>query len=414
MQPDFASDVTAYTGAAAQDVADTSVTETLYDSSDTVSIMKGGTTYMDGDVVPLEVGPNVITLEITPADGTPGPHTYTVTVMRARNAPPAFDEGPTTTRGVLENTEASEYIGGPVAATDADNDPLTYSLDATSLDTFDIVETTGELQTKAALDFEDTPSYTVTVSVSDSLDDNGDADAVIDNAITVTILVANMNEDPEFPTSETGMRSVDENTPAGVNIGAPIAATDDDNDSLTYSVDAFSRDDFDIVPTTGQLQTKAALDYEAGTTSYIVTVTAADPSGADDTIDVTITLNNVEEAGRVTLSSTQPIVGGNPLNATLSDPDRVSGSATWLWESSPNGTSSWTTISGATTRSYTLVPADEGNFLRATASYTDEVGPSKSAQAVSANMVRAVVVSQRPEFPSQHRYAQRGREHARG
>ena len=379
------------------------VTETLYDSGDTVSITKGADTYMSGDLVPLDVGPNVITIEITPADSTPT-HTYIVGVTRALNAPPAFDEGPTTTRGVDENTATGENIGAPVAATDADNDTLTYSLDATSLDTFDIVATTGQLQTKADLDFEDTPSYTVTVSVSDSLDDNGDADAAIDNKITVTILVANINAAPVFPTSQSRTRGVGENTPSGLNIGRPVAATDDDNDSLTYSLDDPSPATFDIVGTTGQLKTKAALDYES-TNSYSVAVTATDPSGEEHTITVTIIVIDAEEAGTVTLSPTQPIVG-IALTATLDDPDKVSGSATWLWESSPNGTSSWTPISGATTVSYTPVTTDVGNDLRATASYDDGQGSGKSAQAVSANMVREAPMgmNERPVFPTANTY----------
>ena len=385
LEPDFASDAEVYTASATHDVTSTMVTETLYDSGDTVSITKGANTYTSGDLVPLDVGPNVITLVISPDDNTPT-HTYTVTVRRALNAPPAFDEGPTTTRGVLENTATGENIGNPVAATDADSDTLTYALDAAGAATFDIDSTTGQLQTMADLDYETKSSYTVTVSVSDSLDDNSAADAVTDNTVTVTILVANMNEDPEFPTSETGMRSVDENTPAGENIGVPIAATDGDNDSLTYSVDAFSRATFDIVPTTGQLQTKAVLDYES-TFDYTVTITAADPSGAFVDKDVDIAVNNLEEAGTVTLSTTQPIEG-TQLTARLYEPDFLSSSKTWKWERSPNGTSSGTLISGETTESYTPVTADEGNYLRATASYDDGHGSGKSAQAVSANRVQ--------------------------
>ena len=175
---------------------------------------------------------------------------------------------------------------------------------------------------------------------------------------------------------------------AGENIGAPVAATDDDNDTLTYSLDVTSLATFDIVATTGQLQTKAALDYETGTISYTVTVTAVDPSGADDTITVTITVNNVDEAGTVTLSSTQPVEEIR-LTATLDDPDDVSGSATWSWARSPNGTSSWTRISGATSASYTPVPADVGRYLRATASYDDDESAGKSALA---NRVQPAVV----------------------
>ena len=44
-----------------------------------------------------------------------------------RNAP-VFTEAPTATRSVPSNTPAGRNIGAPVAATDADNDALTYSL----------------------------------------------------------------------------------------------------------------------------------------------------------------------------------------------------------------------------------------------------------------------------------------------
>ena len=40
------------------------------------------------------------------------------------------------------------------------------------------------------------------------------------------------NSEPEFPSSEDGARSVDENTPTNRSIGTPVAATDADNDSL--------------------------------------------------------------------------------------------------------------------------------------------------------------------------------------
>ena len=392
LEPAFASDTVVYTPSADHAVTSTTVTAGLYNSSDTVSIMKSAdtNTYTSGDSVLLDVGPNVITITVTPEDGTPT-HTYTVTVARAPNTPPTFNEGPTTTRGVDENTTAGQDIGDPVRATDTENDTLTYSLDATSAASFDIDESSGQLRTKAALDHETRSSYTVTVSVSDSKDANGDVDEVTDDMITVTILVADLNEDPEFP-SNTAERSVDENTAAGVNIGAPVAATDDDDDPLTYSLDVPSRATFDIVATTGQLQTKAALDYETGTNSYTVEVTVADPSSLDDTITVTITVNNVDEAGTVTLSTTQPIEG-TPLTATMDDPDDViPGSETWRWARSPNGFSSWTTISGATADTYTPDAANVGRYLLAAVSYTDGEGAGKRALADSVNSVLPVPV----------------------
>ena len=165
------------------------------------------------------------------------------------------------------------------------------------------------------------------------------------------------------------------------------------NDNLTYSLDDSSdADSFSIDASSGQLRTRAALDYETGPNSYTVDVTAADPSGANDRITVTITVNNVDEEGTVTLSTTQPIEG-TLLDATLDDPDEVSGSVTWSWRRSQSRTSLGTLISGATAATYTPVAADVGRFLRATASYTDGEGSGKSAQAVSTNKVLPVPVA---------------------
>ena len=49
------------------------------------------------------------------------------------------------------------------------------------------------------------------------------------------------------------------------------------------------------------MKTKAKLDYEAKNT-YMVTVTAADPSGLSDTIDVTIMVTDVDEAPEIIAS----------------------------------------------------------------------------------------------------------------
>ena len=77
-----------------------------------------------------------------------------------------------------------------------------------------------------------------------------------------------------------------ENTAAGENIGDPVTATDADaGDTLTYTLGGADMDSFDIDDATGQLMTKAALDYEAPAdadtdNAYEVTVTASDGNTA--------------------------------------------------------------------------------------------------------------------------------------
>ena len=79
-------------------------------------------------------------------------------------------------------------------------------------------------------------------------------------AISIT---QSANSPSEFPSSETGARSVDENTPAGRIIGTPIAATDADNDRRTYSISGTDAAFFDVLASSGQLRTEAALNHES-------------------------------------------------------------------------------------------------------------------------------------------------------
>ena len=59
--------------------------------------------------------------------------------------------------------------------------------------------------------------------------------------ITVTINIIDVNEDPvnrvpSFTDGDSTDRSVLENTGSGVDIGSPVAADDDDDDTLRYSL----------------------------------------------------------------------------------------------------------------------------------------------------------------------------------
>ena len=196
------------------------------------------------------------------------------------------------------------------------------------------------------------------------------------------------NRAPEFVEGERTTRSVAENTPAGANIGEPVAATDFNRDTLTYSLRGAEADLFDIDASSGQLLTKAALDYETEA-SYVLFVWVQDNNNAngradtqrDTVIRVDLTVTNEDDPGTVALSSSEPDVD-IAITASLTDPDGGLDRVAWSWERSADQTA-WTAISGAASASYTPVAADKGSYLRATASYTDGHGPRKSAQAAT-------------------------------
>lgn len=170
-----------------------------------------------------------------------------------------------------------------------------------------------------------------------------------------------------------------------MNIGTPVKATDPDRDTLEYSLGGTDAASFSIVTSGnsgGQLQTKAALNYESKD-SYSVTVTAEDPSTASDEIDVTISVTNVNESGRISLTvpSREP---GTEWSARVSDPDGItSGSIRWIWQRSPTGSGGWTRIPASITSKYTVTEDDVGHWLRVSASYNDGAASNQRVYSTS-------------------------------
>ena len=144
-------------------------------------------------------------------------------------------------------------------------------------------------------------SYTdgyVTPDTDDADEDAGDDAA----AITVRDVQAEnpANTAPKFADDQDpntsgkqadAERMVAENA-KGAIVGDPVTAVDDDNDLMLYSIS--DMESFSIDRASGQIKTKVELDYE-GTPSYMVVVTATDPSGAADTINVSISVTDEDD-----------------------------------------------------------------------------------------------------------------------
>ena len=138
-----------------------------------------------------------------------------VTQVAVNVAPVFADE--TATRSIAENTAANANIGAPVAAIDPNGDTLAYTLEGTDAASFRINESTGQLRTSAALDFETKRAYTVVVRATDP--------AGLYDTIDVTINVTDVDDSAVTPTDP--VETYDTNETAGIQIDELFEAIDD-------------------------------------------------------------------------------------------------------------------------------------------------------------------------------------------
>ena len=332
--------------------------------------------------------------------------TTSAVVVQAKptaNATPQFaDEDPNVggkqaARYIQENSGPSTLVvvnqdGTPdtidssndyVDASDADStqppDVLTYTLSGRDASSFEIDWGTGRITLKEGteLNYETKRSYSVIVTATDS--------SLARDSISVTINVVDVNEAPvimERGVSVSGLVDVSyaEDRTDAVQT---YRATGPDSVGATLSLSGADAGAFSL--SGGVLSFNSQPDFESAADAntdnvYNITITATMGSFSH-TLDVTITVTNADEDGTVelTFDQNQVRVGVAITAEEPVDPDGGVTNVSWQWERSSDGSDPWTAINGETSASYTPVASDEGNFLRATASYSDAQGPRKSA-----------------------------------
>ena len=326
--------------------------------TDAGNYIRATASYNDGE------GVGKTAVKVSPRVGQPPPV----------NSAPAFPATENGKRGIPEDAIGGTPVGDPVAATDFNNDTLTYTLSGTDAALFTIDSSTGQIRvtTGAELDFETKRTLRVTVEVTDEANALGDPDDdAIDDRQNVTITLTDVNEAPVVTGDATP--SYPENSDRPI---ATYTGTDPERDTLSWSVD--NDDDF-FITQRGELYFTSPPDYESGLTSRQVTVTAEDEEGLADALPVTVTVTDMEEEGIVIVS---PLRGweGTRFEASLSDGDGGETGQTWQWQRSRNN-SSWSDIDGANLNSYTATSDDVSHYLRATVSYADARGGNKEASA---------------------------------
>jgi len=211
---------------------------------------------------------------------------------------------------VAENTGAGTLVGTVVASDVDAGQSLSYAITGGNTgNAFAIDPTTGEITvaTPAALDFETTPSFSLTVQVTD----NGTPS--LSDSATVTIGVSNVDE---VPVIDDATFAVDENAANGAAVGSVPVAVPDPNDTYTFDITSGDPGGAFAIDNAGNLTVAdgSRLNFESQNT-YALTVRVTDDDGSSDTANVTVNLNDLDEAPL--LADAIFTVDENAANGTL-------------------------------------------------------------------------------------------------
>ena len=212
-----------------------------------------------------------------------------------------------------------------------------------------------------------------------------------------------------------------------------IFATSPERDEVDFSVEGLDAADFTVDG--GVLRFKKSPNHEASTDReriddagtldvdeeeagdnnvYLVTVRSTDvrPAGTTgaaptSTVDVIVTVTNLEEPGTATISLRQPEVR-TELTGSATDPDEITGDIGYEWSvpkvSRPTLTNNahWQDPAGSPSNVEDFTPGadDEGKYLRLKATYRDGEGGEKAAYVRSEFRVREDVLDDANDAPT--------------
>ena len=234
------------------------------------------------------------------------------------------------------------------------------------------------------------------------------------HSTTSTLWSPDVNEKPEFLGTPSTSITQDENELASETL-ADYDARDEEG-SVTWSLTGDDRGDFSI-DSDGALTFNSDPNFEDAKDSdtdniYKVTVVATDVMSGTTrrnvTQDVTVTVNDLEEDGTVSVNNLNPGVG-DELSFELSDPDGlvISATSTITWDLEQRASSSavWQDVSGfgglnttSTLATWRVGEDETGKQLRMQVSYTDNRGAKTVESEVTAAVTADPIVNAPPRF----------------
>ena len=319
-----------------------------------------------------------LTVTVTDGAGLSDTAAVNVAVTNVNEAPTASDNS----GSLAENGSAGTAVA-TVATSDPDSgDSVSYAITAGNTGNVFAIDTNGNITTTTALDFETTPSYALTVTVTDG--------GGLSDSATVAVTVTNVNE---AIVANDNSGTVAEDVTIGSAVATVATSDPDSGDSVSFAITAGNTGNAFAIDTAGNITTTAALDFET-TPSYSLTVTATDGGGLSDSAAVIVNVTNINEAPVVTDNSgtvaEDVSVGTAVATVSSTDPDTGdsvsyaitagnTGSA-FVIDSNTGDITTTAVLDFETTASYILtVTATDGGGLSDTASVTVTVTDAQEA-----------------------------------
>ncbi|RME21716.1 MAG: cadherin repeat domain-containing protein, partial [Candidatus Zixiibacteriota bacterium] len=242
-------------------------------------------------------------LTVTATDSSPNllssSAIVTVEVTDANDAPTLALENPVTELAENLNPTSAVKVADIVVGDDALGE-ATVTLSGDDADLFEIVGTELFLKAGTVLDFETQSALNVTVAVDDPT-----VGATPDDAVDLTIAIADVNEAPSVTVSNV-VTELAENldTTTAVKV-ADITVTDDALGTNVLGVAGPDADLFEVVGNELFLKAGSTLNFETATQQLNVTVTVDDAAVGetpDDAVEVAIAITDVNEAPSLDLT----------------------------------------------------------------------------------------------------------------
>ena len=235
------------------------------DDGDTLSFSLSGT---DASSMSINSSSGVLVFDSAPDYETKTSYSATVTASDGTNSSTQNitititdidDTAPVFTSSASFSAAENQTSIGTVTATDVDTDnaSITFSISGSEL----AITSGGVLYICSTPDYETKSSYSATVTASDGTNSSTQ---------DITVTVTNVNDNSPVFTSGAAFSVVENQTGIGT-----ITATDDDGDTLSFSLSGTDASSMSINSSSGVLVFNSAPDYETKT-SYSATVTASD------------------------------------------------------------------------------------------------------------------------------------------